>query len=110
MTDRTRAAIAHLPALKELLERLKPKAEGNALQLARRDPAGDERREYIETQIRRKFEREGIDVSSGEGLRMQGQSQALAGRRVGPEEVSAIEGIASMVQNRGRNGDDKMRD
>lgn len=53
-----------------------------------------ERREYIESQTRRVLERRGVDVRNG---------AAVEGRRMGGEEVRALEEIVAAMG--GRNGE-----
>ena len=98
LTTHTRAALEQLPALKALVENLRATTADGGVQLSRRDVAGEERREYIETQVRRRFEREGKDLDSGHGTA--GSSQAAAGKRVGVDEVKSLEGVVGLLAGR----------
>ncbi|KAK5013661.1 Mis12 protein-domain-containing protein [Cryomyces antarcticus] len=91
LTQNTTFALAQLPALRNLLASLRPKL--TALPDA---PVGDEetvageRRAYIESQTRRHLERRGVDLDAEDSV---GQ-----GRRIGPEEVRAIEAIVGALR------------
>ncbi|KAF2084916.1 hypothetical protein K490DRAFT_75559 [Saccharata proteae CBS 121410] len=89
----TAFTLSQLPALRTLLESLRPKIatlpvpQSGALDWSK--DAARERREYVEVQTRRLLERRGG-----------------AGRRAGPEEVRAMEGIAGVLGGRdGGSGD-----
>lgn len=92
LTEQTRHAVSQLPALRQLLASLRAKEE-EGVKYARHGAASEERREYIEGQVRRRLEREGADLASGEGL----IGKSVEGRTVAGEEVAGIEGVMRMV-------------
>jgi kinetochore protein Mis12/MTW1 len=82
----TSFTISQLPALRALLDDLRPKLAGldGTVAGAREDDAARERRLYIESQTRKALERRGKDF--------EGEAEAT-GRRVGPDELAALESI-----------------
>ncbi|OCK92269.1 Mis12-domain-containing protein [Cenococcum geophilum 1.58] len=94
--------LSQLPALRAQLVALKPYLATASLPTksasagggAEAAEAARERREYIESQTRRVLERRGVDVRNG---------AAVEGRRMGGEEVRALEEIVAAVG--GRNGE-----
>ncbi|KAK8152980.1 putative MIND kinetochore complex component Mtw1 [Phyllosticta citrichinensis] len=85
----TAFTLSQLPALRSLLESLRPKVA--ALGPSAGSELSQERRDYIEKQTRRLLERRGVDVKNGDG------SVEGMGRRIAPEEVRGMEEVASMV-------------
>ncbi|KAF1986307.1 Mis12-domain-containing protein [Aulographum hederae CBS 113979] len=111
LAQNTAFALSQLPALRTLLATLRPALTSlPSKRLCDGDDAGGgaerERREYIETQTMRILERRGIDVKAGVGA-VEGM-----GRRVGIEEVGALEGVVGAFGRRGdgaeEQGGDKM--
>ncbi|KAK8182907.1 putative MIND kinetochore complex component Mtw1 [Phyllosticta citribraziliensis] len=86
----TAFTLSQLPALRSLLEALRPKVAALGPSAAGGE-LSRERRDYIERQTRRLLERRGVDVKNGEG------SVEGMGRRIAPEEVRGMEEVASMV-------------
>lgn len=86
LSTNTSFTLSQLPALKALLADLRPKLSNTSFRASESEAAW-ERRLYLETQTRRVLERRGIAIgengSGGEGV----------GRRVGSEELAALEGI-----------------
>ena len=89
LSTNTEFALAQLPALKALLSELRPKIAAmshDARHAVKEGETQRERRLYVESQTRKVLERRGISIeeSGAEPL----------GRRVGSEELMALEGIA----------------
>lgn len=103
LTNHTRNAIAQLPQLRQLLVGLRQKEE-EGLKFSRHSVANEERREYIESQVRRRLEREGADLQTGEGL----MGKAVQGRTVAGEDVRGIEGIVGLLGREKAGGADRM--
>lgn len=103
LTDHTRNAVAQLPQLRQLLAGLRQKEE-EGLQLSRHSVANEERREYIESQVRRRLEREGADLQTGDGL----MGKPVDGRTVAGEDIRGIEGIVGLVGREKAGGADRM--
>ncbi|MBE7179814.1 MAG: hypothetical protein INR71_01170 [Terriglobus roseus] len=95
LTTNTSFTLAQLPSLKALLDELRPKIEA----LQDMDAAqgqgrfARERSEYVETQTMRILERRGVDLSEASASKAAGGS----GRRIGKEEVEALERIVSVM-------------
>lgn len=93
LTTNTTFILSQLPALRALLEDLRPKLAGlsqNPLQ-TEQDPKREERTEYIDSRTRLHLERTGeLGGSAGEG------HGVVKGRRVDGEEVKALESVAGM--------------
>ncbi|KAK7543846.1 Mis12 domain-containing protein [Phyllosticta citricarpa] len=94
----TAFTLSQLPALRSLLEALRPKVAALGPSATGSD-LSQERRDYIENQTRRLLERRGVDVKNGEG------SVEGMGRRVAPDEVRGMEAVAGLV---GKGEGDKM--
>ena len=96
LTTNTNFALSQLPALRGLLSELRPKlaALREAKGILQADTAKDElrgeRREYIEQRTRSHLERNG--QTAGE------DSAMVSGKRVDPEEVQALEKVASIFE------------
>lgn len=94
LTTNTTFALSQLPALKSLLAELRPKLAVSKGAYASAESAKDEMREerrgYIEQRTRSHLER------NGENL--QEDSAAISGRRVDPEEIQALEKVASIFE------------
>jgi kinetochore protein Mis12/MTW1 len=89
LSTNTEFALAQLPALKTLLSELRPKIEAMSHDTKIDIKEGEtqrERRLYVESQTRKVLERRGISIEEG------GVMDPL-GRRVGSEELKALEGI-----------------
>ncbi|KIV99723.1 uncharacterized protein PV09_08653 [Verruconis gallopava] len=90
LTTNTSFALSQLPALRALLDELRPKlAElGDAEMAVAESNSARERRLYVNKQARKAVERQGVDVGvSVEGL----------GRRVQEDELVALESIADAL-------------
>jgi len=94
LTTQTNFTVSQLPALRQHLAALRPKLESLEKIPLRDEP--DERRTYIEEQTRRHLEKNGADMETGEGLMGPGIGAGL-GRRIGHEEVSAIERVVEAL-------------
>lgn len=92
LREQTRHAVSQLPQLRQLLAALRQK-EDEGIKYNRHSVASEERREYIESQVRRRLEREGADLKTGEGL----TGRSTEGRTVTGEEVRGIEGVVGLV-------------
>ena len=82
----TSFTLSQLPALRALLDDLRPKLEtlGISSAGAREDDATRERRLYVESQTRKALERRGVEIVS---------ETDTTDRRVGPDELAALESI-----------------
>jgi kinetochore protein Mis12/MTW1 len=82
----TSFTLSQLPALRALLDDLRPKLAGlgSATAGVRDDEMARERRLYIENQTRKALERRGVEIG--------GEAEAT-GRKVGPDELAALESI-----------------
>ncbi|OMP82904.1 Kinetochore-associated protein MTW1 [Diplodia seriata] len=105
LRQNTAFALSQLPALRQILQNLRPRIAG----LGAPGGAGPgsefarQRSEYVEKQTRRIMERRGMDVGNGEG-----GSEGL-GRRMLPEEVRGMEAVAGLVGEKkgGESGNDE---
>ncbi|KAI9721825.1 MAG: hypothetical protein M1812_002161 [Candelaria pacifica] len=99
LTTNVNFALSQLPAMRSLLATLKPKlASLPAAATCNLETPQEERRHYIESQTRRHLERtRGLELDT-QGQNRDGEWQG-GGRRIGAEEVGAIEGIVNMLQN-----------
>ncbi|KAF2140260.1 uncharacterized protein K452DRAFT_327651 [Aplosporella prunicola CBS 121167] len=99
----TAFTLSQLPALRRLLESLRPKiaalsaaaaasSEGAEGAEVPENASARARRDYVETQTRRLLEKRGVDVRSGEG----GDGEGL-GRRVGQDEIRGMEAVAELL-------------
>jgi kinetochore protein Mis12/MTW1 len=98
LATNTSFALSQLPALRDLLDELRPKlAEvGDAEGAATESHSARERRLYLNKQTRRAVERQGIEIGAvGEGL----------GRRVQGDELAALESIADDMSSSKRKDD-----
>lgn len=89
LSTNTEFALTQLPALKALLSELRPKiaaASQDTSAGARESGVQRERRLYVESQTRKVLERRGISIGEGGGTEQ-------LGRRIGSEELRALEGI-----------------
>jgi len=91
----TSHAIMQLSDLRQLHATLQAKVG----QLSAKSLVGEaeERRDYIESQTRRRLEKDGIDVDSGEGLSRSGHVATALGRSVGNDEIRAIEQVVGLM-------------
>lgn len=81
----TSFTLAQLPALKALLNDLRPKlAELGGDAAVKESELAKERRTYIENQTRKVLEKRGVEI---------GDEAVEVGRKVPPEELAALEGI-----------------
>ncbi|EXJ95076.1 hypothetical protein A1O1_00194 [Capronia coronata CBS 617.96] len=94
LTTNTNFAVSQLPALRALLADLRPKLRtlqdsnaGLAVDTAK-DEVREERRGYIEQRTRSLLERNGENVAEN--------ATVVPGKRVDPEEVQAMEKVASL--------------
>ncbi|KXT18549.1 hypothetical protein AC579_2273 [Pseudocercospora musae] len=104
LTQDTQYALSQLPALQQLLEKLKDAMQSlpaAARQSKYEDEDGPEarRRRYLESQSRRALERTGIDPDSAAGASL------AAGRKMGRDELEGIEAVAQAL-----GGAEKKRD
>ncbi len=99
LTTNVNFALSQLPAMRSLLATLKPKLSSlPATANIDTELPQEERRLYIESQTRRHLERtRGLELDI-QGQNRDGEWQG-GGRRMGAEEVSAMEGIVNMLQN-----------
>jgi kinetochore protein Mis12/MTW1 len=104
LTDRTAFPLTQLPLLQRLLNDLKPAlpkthgkfdaTKGSNTEAGLR---AQERKDYIESQTRKIFERRGVDVK--DGLGMVGPV-GVAARRIGDEEVLALESMVGALDEK----------
>lgn len=91
----TQETLKQIPALQQLLEKLKDAMQNNSNPRQARfddsDSMDGRRRQYLNAQTRRALERKGIDPESGAG------SSLTAGRRMGREELEGIESVAQAL-------------
>jgi kinetochore protein Mis12/MTW1 len=96
----TSFALSQLPALRSLLDELRPKLAdiGNAEAAASESHTARERRIYLHDQTRKAVERQGVEI----GAFPQG-----SGRRIAADELSALESIADSLSagNKVEDGD-----
>lgn len=96
LTTNTNFALSQLPALRALLSELRPKlaalseAKGILQAETAKDELRGERREYIEQRTRSHLERNGQNAGD--------DSAMVSGKRVDPEEVQALERVASIFE------------
>ena len=90
LAQNTRFTVSQLPALKELLEGLRPSI--SSVPVAGRDQAAETREAYIESQSRKAMVKRGIDADAAAGAITEG-----LGRPLGNEEVRALEGIVGSL-------------
>ncbi|KIW88185.1 uncharacterized protein Z519_11296 [Cladophialophora bantiana CBS 173.52] len=92
LTTNTNFAISQLPALKSLLAELRPKLamlkDIDMNVSSAKDELKEERRGYIEQRTRSHLERNGEAA---------GEDYTLSGKRVDPDEVQALEKVASIL-------------
>lgn len=107
----TAFTLSQLPALRALLQSLRPKAAALGASSSGGDAFSQERRDYIEKQVKRLLERRGVDVKNGEG------SVEGMGRRVAPDEVRGMEAVAGLLGGgngegaaEGANNEDRMEE
>ncbi|TKA75712.1 hypothetical protein B0A49_03910 [Cryomyces minteri] len=97
LTQNTTFALAQLPALRNLLASLRPKLTALPdAPVEDEETIAGERRAYIESQTRRHLERRGVDLNA--------EGSVGLGRRIGPEEVRAIEAIVGALRRDGQAG------
>lgn len=96
LTTNTNFVISQLPALRSLLADLRPKlsalkasSAGRGLDSAK-DENREERRGYIEQRTRAHLERNGLKPDESSAL--------VSGKRMDPEEVQALETVASIFE------------
>ncbi|KAK4943391.1 hypothetical protein LTR10_017065 [Elasticomyces elasticus] len=96
LTTHTNFVISQLPALRSLLADLRPKLAalkasntGRGLDSAKEENR-EERRSYIEQRTRAHLERNGLKPDESSAL--------VSGRRVDPEEVQALERVATIFE------------
>ena len=106
LTTNTAFALSQLPALRSLLDELRPKlgSTGDAQLAAAESHSARERRLYLNNQTKKAVERQGVQLAtSAEGL----------GRRVQGDEVAALEGIVDALsagKKRDGDADDRMEE
>jgi kinetochore protein Mis12/MTW1 len=101
LTTNTNFVVSQLPALRGLLAELRPRLA--ALKDSRmgvdmdcaKDELREERRGYIEQRTRSHLERNGLNLGENSTL--------VSGKRVDPEEVQALEKVASIFGQREHN-------
>ncbi|KAK4973291.1 hypothetical protein LTR66_007400 [Elasticomyces elasticus] len=96
LAQNTQFVLTQLPLLRDLLARLRPRIASLPNVDAARSEASAKRKAYIDGQSKRIMERRGIhvdDAISG----AEGMPGTFVGRRVGSEELRAIEGIAASM-------------
>lgn len=102
LSTNTEFALAQIPALKALLSELRPKIAAMSNDTRPEAKEGEtqrKRRLYVESQTRKVLERRGISIEEG------GVMEPLE-RRVGSEELKALEGIVDdLAQDGGRVGE-----
>lgn len=95
LTQDTQEALGQIPALQELLAKLKDAMQTipNTRNARYEDEDSSEarRRRYLEKQSRRALERKGIDPESSAAASLAG------GRRMGRDELEGIEGVAQAL-------------
>ena len=99
LTTNTSFALSQLPALRALLDDLRPKVGelGDAQAAASESHSARERRLYLNNQTKKAVERQGVEI---------GSSAAGLGRRVQGDEVAALEGIADALSGGKRSNED----
>jgi kinetochore protein Mis12/MTW1 len=94
MTNNINFALSQLPALKSLLADLRPRLaalkDANVRVESAKEEMNEERRGYIEQRTRSHLHRDGEIL--------QGQSAAVAGARIGSDEVQALERLAVILE------------
>jgi len=91
----TSQTVSELEDLQQLHELLRSRL--GRLQAGRLGSEAEERRDYIEAQTRRRLEKDGMDLESGQGLSRGGYTTATLGRNVGNDEVRAIEQVVGLI-------------
>ena len=89
LSTNTEFALTQLPALQALLSELRPKIAALSQDIGagvRESETQRERRSYVESQTKKVLERRGISIGEGDGVEQ-------LGRRIGSEELMALEGI-----------------
>lgn len=94
LTTNTTFILSQLPALRAMLEQLRPKLatlpkSADEMEL---DAKKEERRQYIESRIRLHLERAG-ELAMGEG------NTVVAGRRIRGSEAQALESVTGMLMD-----------
>ncbi|KAK3065519.1 hypothetical protein LTS18_006230 [Coniosporium uncinatum] len=96
LAQNTAFTLSQLPSLKRLLATLRPALTALPQQrLGDNEAEEEERREYIETQTMKIVERRGMRAGQGDGA-----GSVNEGRRMGWDEVEALEGIAGAIGKR----------
>lgn len=96
LTMNTNFVLSQLPAIRNLLTELRPKlvalreAKGNLQLDTAKEELRGERRQYIEQRTRMHLERNGQTLGE--------ESAMVSGKRVDPEEVQALEKVASIFE------------
>jgi len=98
LAQNTRFTLLQLPALKALLEELRPHI-ASVSQAGVGSEAEQAREAYLDTQSKRAMARNGVDPTATTG-----GTEGL-GRAIGQEEVKALESIAGQFGNDGQNFD-----
>jgi len=91
----TSQTVSELEDLQQLHELLRSRL--GKLQAGRLGSDAEERRDYIEAQTRRRLEKDGMDLESGQGLSRGGYTTAALGRIVGSDEARAIEQVVGLI-------------
>ena len=97
LSTNTEFTLAQLPALKALLSELRPKVIAMSQSVeadVRESETQRERRSYVESQTKKVLERKGISIGEGGGVEQ-------LGRRIGSEELKALEGIVDSLDRGG---------
>jgi kinetochore protein Mis12/MTW1 len=92
LTTNTTFILSQLPALRAVLERLRPKLNTLPKTALVDSEKRDERREYIDSRIRMHLERSGEPSMSDAGA-------VVAGRKVAGAESQALEAVASILND-----------
>jgi kinetochore protein Mis12/MTW1 len=95
LTTTTQFALSQLPALRKLIEDLRPRMKTMRKQGATSSGWRRERERYVESQTRRHLESTGLELGPMGEVR-DGEWQGN-GRRLGPGEVEALESVVGMV-------------
>jgi len=104
LSQNTKFTLSQLPALKALLQELRPHV-ASMPKIGAGTEAAQARDAYIETQSRRAMARKGIDSTSSAGAGAEDM-----GRSLGSDEVKSLESIVGETGVRGATDSDKMEE
>ena len=99
ITQNAQFTLSQLPALKALVDELRPYLKTTGQPASSNDTA-DARREYIDSQGRRAMARQGVDA---EMVTVNGVGQL--GRPTGADEIRSLQGIAASLDGKGPSAD-----